>query len=448
MALARLQKAEAAIDRGDDAAARDLLVAEWRTRRSPELAELVTLLASRAPDELAEQLAAVITPRVATSHAAFRRVIGADDPRLARWILDALANPPFCAISAEPFLHALVTELGALRDPRIVDELAAITAVLRARLTRKPIYERLCKQLARIATGLAPPKSPPAGERAVLASITAKLDRVKRPARTIEALLADVYAHPHDDAPRMVLADLLLERGDPRGEFIQLQLARGRDGEPSPHEALLVKLHGKRWLGPLATVLSFGKGYSSTRFERGFVAHADFIFKIEKKLALIVGAIEWATIETFERYAPIELFEHAPLHGLRSLRVGTEGLARVARRTTPLTGVTEVAAAWNLEVEPSTLRSLFPSLVRLELAHYPSADQLAAIVAAGITELAVDVWSPDESAEALATVQAAFVEVAARSALAVVSVRPPTRRPPLPEWVHYRRGADGGLVKT
>lgn len=40
-------------------------------------------------------------------------------------------------------------------------------------------------------------------------------------------LLADVIAAPDDDAPRLVLADRLMEQGDPRGEFIaaQVQLA-------------------------------------------------------------------------------------------------------------------------------------------------------------------------------------------------------------------------------
>ncbi|MBA2541405.1 MAG: TIGR02996 domain-containing protein [Deltaproteobacteria bacterium] len=42
-------------------------------------------------------------------------------------------------------------------------------------------------------------------------------------------LFAAVYASPDDDGPRSVLADLLQEQGDPRGEFIALQLAREED---------------------------------------------------------------------------------------------------------------------------------------------------------------------------------------------------------------------------
>lgn len=43
-----------------------------------------------------------------------------------------------------------------------------------------------------------------------------------------EQMLAAVLAAPDDDRPRLVYADWLMERGDPRGEFIALQLKLGR----------------------------------------------------------------------------------------------------------------------------------------------------------------------------------------------------------------------------
>ena len=41
----------------------------------------------------------------------------------------------------------------------------------------------------------------------------------------LEALYHNVYENPGDDRRRLVLADALLERGDPRGELITLQFA-------------------------------------------------------------------------------------------------------------------------------------------------------------------------------------------------------------------------------
>ena len=44
--------------------------------------------------------------------------------------------------------------------------------------------------------------------------------------KTAESFLADVWAHPLDDAPRELFAAWRLQRGDPRGELITLQLER------------------------------------------------------------------------------------------------------------------------------------------------------------------------------------------------------------------------------
>ena len=58
-------------------------------------------------------------------------------------------------------------------------------------------------------------------------------------------LLAQIYANPDDDALRAVYADALLERGDPRGELITLQLERTRAGAPA--EAQVARLARAAW---------------------------------------------------------------------------------------------------------------------------------------------------------------------------------------------------------
>jgi uncharacterized protein (TIGR02996 family) len=72
-------------------------------------------------------------------------------------------------------------------------------------------------------------------------------------------LIAEIVAHPDDDGPRFVLADHLLERGDPRGELIQLQ-CRGQ-----PVDELLAA-HGTRWSAHLVSEVR------EAFFDRGFVA--------------------------------------------------------------------------------------------------------------------------------------------------------------------------------
>lgn len=86
-----------------------------------------------------------------------------------------------------------------------------------------------------------------------------------------DALLASIRAAPDDDAPRLVYADWLSERGDPRGEFIAVQCALARpELERAQRLALearevsLLSQHGAAWLGPLAADAvraSFSRGF-------------------------------------------------------------------------------------------------------------------------------------------------------------------------------------------
>lgn len=74
-----------------------------------------------------------------------------------------------------------------------------------------------------------------------------------------EALLADVLARPDDDAPRLVYADWLMERGDKLGDWIAVEVGLARD--PNDKKLLarkkaLTRTHADRaaLLGPLSTL--------------------------------------------------------------------------------------------------------------------------------------------------------------------------------------------------
>jgi len=101
----------------------------------------------------------------------------------------------------------------------------------------------------------------------------------------IDALLAQVYAHPEDDEPRLVLADALQGQGDPRGELIALQLAA--PASATDHEArlrridALIKACGADWLGDLA-----GIAYRA-QFQRGFPA------RLELAKTFRIGIGDW-----------------------------------------------------------------------------------------------------------------------------------------------------------
>ena len=82
-----------------------------------------------------------------------------------------------------------------------------------------------------------------------------------------DELLAAVYEAPEDDAPLAVYADFLIERGDPRGEFIasQLSTARAKPYQRQREHDLLTE-HRAAWVAPL------GVDPIQVTFERGFPA--------------------------------------------------------------------------------------------------------------------------------------------------------------------------------
>ncbi len=112
-------------------------------------------------------------------------------------------------------------------------------------------------------------------------------------------LLEACLAEPDDDAPRLVYADWLLERGDPLGELIIVQCTLARDG--GDREALvqrereLLSKHRARWEGELSVALYAARlGAPAWAWVRGFIDN------------IIVSAEAWEkSHSTVRRLAPL-----------------------------------------------------------------------------------------------------------------------------------------------
>jgi uncharacterized protein (TIGR02996 family) len=171
--------------------------------------------------------------------------------------------------------------------------------------------------------------------------------------------VVEIAAAPDDDALRLVYADYLAERGDPRGELITLQIRRhqrarggGSDAELAEvcrAETGLLEAHGKSWLEPVYGWIE------DARWDRGFITsitihadkfanHADKIFEAlpllreirllngrRNQIAGLVGCPQLARIrhldftpdEYVRELADLELLlggEHLP--ELEYLRIG------------------------------------------------------------------------------------------------------------------------------
>jgi uncharacterized protein (TIGR02996 family) len=149
-----------------------------------------------------------------------------------------------------------------------------------------------------------------------------------------EAFVQEIAAHPDDDAPRLIYADWLEERGDPQGQFIRVQceLARMPDSarweELLPRETELLRLHRDEWLRPLGGALLRG------------VFHRGVLDQIEvQPQAFLEHHAEWfrlfplTTLQLNLRAGPLKqlvdlaLFANIPqLRQIRSLRLSGSAL--------------------------------------------------------------------------------------------------------------------------
>jgi uncharacterized protein (TIGR02996 family) len=103
-----------------------------------------------------------------------------------------------------------------------------------------------------------------------------------------DAFVEAILEAPDDDAERLIYADWLTEQGDPRGDFIRVQIHLARHPDDPQRfawvkeEKRLLKQYGPDWLGPL------GAHIADWQFQRGFLAgvtiDTDFFLRSVREL--------------------------------------------------------------------------------------------------------------------------------------------------------------------
>lgn len=135
-------------------------------------------------------------------------------------------------------------------------------------------------------------------------------------AETHRTQVAAVCAAPDDDRPRLVLADTLIEAGDPLGEFISLQVAAGRrsaKGLARQREKALIAAHGPSWVPRGLTDVVFLRGFVSAGLLRNEAEPNDFRWQLIERLSVYRGygeallAGELRSLREFNGMGPREL---------------------------------------------------------------------------------------------------------------------------------------------
>ena len=353
-----LAAALTALASDDDEQALECLVTAWDVCRAQSLAEVIDLLASRveprhkalAGKTADDRYQAFRNTAAGVRQADLARLV-ALLPRLAYGDLSTALDTLLYHWRYTPRMRALLADLGLTAYNDRVEELRVVHAA---------------------------PRDEPLSDRARAA--IAELRRLLTTTDDAGAeLLAQVYADPDADAPRLVYADWATSRGDPRGELISLQFAR-RDRTPDAvavrRERELLEQYMQRWLAPLWNAI---RPYS-VRFERGFLASVTV-----EPFAVIASLPAWSTVVAldlaYHDAVPMDAFP-----ALRELRnVTPKLLAQIASRSTKLVHLglaTEPGPAEAIRVALRTPRATpvivelthgraFPDLVSLGLWGYP-----------------------------------------------------------------------------
>lgn len=101
----------------------------------------------------------------------------------------------------------------------------------------------------------------------------------------LEPLYDSVYERPGDDRRRLVLADALLEVGDPRGELIMLQFQTNALSRKRAKK--LIERYRAHFLGPLRDVVMHG----SDEWHKGFLVGC-----VAQPTTSSAGCPAWSTV--------------------------------------------------------------------------------------------------------------------------------------------------------
>jgi uncharacterized protein (TIGR02996 family) len=239
-----------------------------------------------------------------------------DDPRVIDGLLALLEAPPYRAGTALGFFRATAKLLADSKDPRVRQALLDLSDRYPA-IIDTTVGHTVAALLRRTAEGLeqVKPGPLPAAMEKKCATLEALFDtersqtqRTTTTKKTAQhgddALLSAIYAAPDDDTPRLVFADTLTERGDLRGEFISLQIARSQ-GRATPaqrrreRELLIDNKQRTEWSMPLS------RG-GDCRLTRGFPSELNLDPRSMKNVVDLPALATLTNLVGLERQPPFK----------------------------------------------------------------------------------------------------------------------------------------------
>src|SRR5690606_34318373 len=375
MEVGDLEVVREAVAANELAEALDRLVGYWGQRRSPELAALVDRLGLFVDQDLtapsgktakARQAAwieaaeqprpSAIGPLLASLRDAQRVDVEArleallgwqPDPRVAQALLLFVKDHMLGA--RKDLWRAVYDALVHHADPRVAADIRSRhdrlqgANVLHRHIAEGREIRRVFERFVAAVEAEHDLTSDQAEHAEAIAAMLAERVEAQDSGDELERrLVEEIVAARDDDGPRLVYADWLQSRRDPRGEFIILDVALAQGKKVKGAREKYFKANKDALFGPLAGLLSYGE-----TFERGLLTKLRITTRKggldvgEDRRREILGDLRWATVReldvSYDDLGVAAVFEHAPLLSLEQLgRPGLAALQGFARRPDPI----------------------------------------------------------------------------------------------------------------
>jgi uncharacterized protein (TIGR02996 family) len=252
-----------------------------------------TVYCHSVPNSLTTELRGMQSPKAAVRVGELAK---AKDPRLVETLLALLEDPPYTSGSSKKFWQAVVAALQGTNDAKARDAMLDLS-------TR---YKSINNTVLGAWIGAALAKA------TKTMKVPAASSKPSKARASLDDVFAQIVAAPDDDAPRLVYADILVQKGKPRGELIVLQVDRaaGR-GTPAGADREREKFIDEGVLEKFATpLLTAADAVTSIELDpAGWPVNVLARFPALRRLVLDGGVAP-----------PAELFAHAP--GLEEVSFG------------------------------------------------------------------------------------------------------------------------------
>ncbi len=361
-----LERAVAAAAARDWEAALELALDAWAPSRDPILGDLVVLVGELGGRDLpAVETAAWLATEATHRAVDVPRLLAADcetsseailrdqrlvrrrpDPRLGR---DAALLLGVTDAGRWAARMAVLAQHGALADFADIKQWAGSTVdahTARHFPTHRPRQRAAAAVVAGMTAAFADIEPlDPAGRAVAMAALdTVRANLPARAAHPEAGFIADILAHPADDAPRLVYADWLTEHGDPWGELIVVQC----NLVTKPTDKKLLARH-KKLLAQLSTLLAPLPYISRSDLviERGAIVAFELSSNIPTDRYAALGHPRLGTAERISvadaDVQLLALFDANPMPALRTVTDASfTAFSALAMRANPV-GIHEIA---------------------------------------------------------------------------------------------------------